>query len=172
MKKKMGKNMEKKIEKKRNKTKTGQVAFEFLTIYIVFISLFIAAVYIVSQRAAERRDFAEQMFAREVCSRFASEINIASRFNGYEKNYTFPKTLRGFVYNLSIYNGTLFMEYKTVNEVSFIYPLGAVNIWINKGVGSIPTHLGISPYDERLLINTSKGWMKINNKDGDITIIQ
>jgi hypothetical protein len=98
----------------------GQVAFEFLIIYTVFMVLFIASIYFASQKAIFQQIYAEQVYAREIGIRFAQEINTASRFSGYEKNYTFSETIRGSRYSLNISDGILILSYK--NQSDFYFP--------------------------------------------------
>jgi len=147
----------------RNETyrlRKGQVAFEFLVIYTIFMILFIAAVFFSSQRAIFQQIYAEQIYAREIGVRFAQEINTASRFTGYEKNYTFSETIRGSKYELNIFDGVLMMSYK--NTTVFYYPLMTKNISIN---GFDTSLIGYN-------INTSKGSMLIKNVRGKVDISQ
>ena len=136
----------------------AQVAFEFLIIYTVFMVLFIASIYFASQKAIFQQIYAEQVYAREIGMRFAQEINTASRFSGYEKNYTFSETIRGSKYSLNISGGVLILSYK--NQSDFYFPLMTTDIAINDVDTSITSQA----------INTSKGSMLLNNQKGEVKI--
>lgn len=127
----------------------GQIAFEFLIIYALFIFLFIAAMWAVSQKALYSQFRAEQVFARETAARFADEIDLAARFPGYEKTYYFPATLRGMRYDVSIKNGVLLLNYTSITEVSFFQPLTTKAVYIDG-----------SPSGR---IDTAKGKMTLRN---------
>jgi hypothetical protein len=128
----------------------GQVAFEFLVIYSLFIFLFLAAMWAISQKAMYSQFYAEQIFAREAAARFADEINIAARFPGYAKTYYFPSTLKGAAYDLQVRNGTLVLNYTANTEIVFFYPLSTRSIYV--------------VYDPVMgRINTARGSMTIQN---------
>ncbi|MEM2974134.1 MAG: hypothetical protein QW112_00695 [Candidatus Micrarchaeia archaeon] len=138
----------------------GQVAFEFLVIYTVFMVVFIATVYVSSQRAMYQQLYAEQIYAREIGMRFAQEINTAARFPGYEKLYVFSDTIRGTAYSLNISDGTLILSYR--DRGIFYYPLIIKNITID----------GHDTFQSSWGIDTSKGYMLIKNTKGKIEIKQ
>ena len=138
----------------------GQIAFEFLMIYTLFMVLFIASIYFASQKAIFQQIYAEQIYAREIGMRFSQEIDTASRFPGYEKLYIFSNTIKGSGYNLNISEGVLTLSY--IGQVDFYYPLMTKNITINGDSTAAP---GKS-------INTSKGFMNITNVKGKIQINQ
>ena len=146
--------------RKSQKMEKGQVAFEFLIIYVVFMVAFIAAVYVSAQRAIYQQMYAEQVYAREIGVRFAQEINTAARFSGYEKLYTFSDTIKGTEYELNISNGVLMLFYK--DRGVFYYPLMTKNIFINDADTSVASHA----------INTSKGSMSVTNDNGEVGIHQ
>lgn len=146
----------------RTSGRRGQIAFEFLIIYSTLMIIFVAALYVIGERAATQQTYAEQIFAREVTLRFADEINTAALFPGYWKNYTFSKTIRGAIYSLSVSNGAIAMNYTSVTEAVFIYPLttDAINV-----SGASTTGLG-----NRRYIDTTKGWMLLQNINGTVVI--
>jgi len=146
--------------RKSQKIEKGQIAFEFLVIYVVFMVAFIAAVYVSAQRAIYQQMYAEQVYAREIGVRFAQEINTAARFPGYEKSYTFSDTIKGTAYELNISNGVLMLFYK--DRGVFYYPLMTKTISINGYDTGTASHA----------INASKGYMRVTNKDGAIEINQ
>ena len=146
--------------KKIQKMEKGQVAFEFLIIYVVFMVAFIAAVYVSAQRAIYQQIYAEQVYAREIGVRFAQEINTAARFPGYEKMYSFSDKIKGTAYELNISNGVLMLFYK--NTGIFYYPLMTTNISIN----------GYDTGTASRAINITIGSMNVTNKNGEIKINQ
>ncbi len=140
----------------------GQIAFEFLAIYSIFILLFIAVLFVTTRQSQAQQVFAEQLFAKEMSLRYATEISVAANIPGYEKNYTFPRTLRGAGYGLSVFNGTMIINYTTVTDINSFYPLATSNVIIN-GVNTA-TAVGS--------VNTSKGWMYLKNQNGQVVISQ
>jgi hypothetical protein len=144
------------------KARKAQIAFEFLAIYSLFVVLFIAVLFVTSRQSQQQQAFAEQLFAKEMALRYANEINIASNILGYEKNFTFPRTLRGAVYGLSVSNGLLVVNYTTVAEITVFYPLATTNVRIN----------GIDTAASRGDIDASKGWMYLQNQNGQVVITQ
>lgn len=127
----------------------GQIAFEFLIIYSLFIFLFVAAMWAVSQKAMYSQFRAEQIFARETAARFADEINLAARFPGYEKTYYFPTTLRGVRYDVAVRDGMLLLNYTAMTEISFFQPLTTKAVYIDGSLGGS--------------INTTRGMMVLRN---------
>lgn len=140
----------------------GQLAFEFLIIYSIFIVLFVSALFITSRQAEANQIYAEQLFARESLLRFSEEINIASLFNGYAKNYTFPRTIRGANYDLEIRNGLMKINYTTVSDISMFQALQTSDLIVN----GVDTQLSTGT------INSETGWMYINNSGGTVVITQ
>jgi len=147
--------------RKCQKGKKGQVAFEFLIIYSMFMIAFIAIVYASSQRAIYQQMFAEQTYAREIGMRFAQEINTAARFPGYYKNYVFSETIKGSKFNLTISTGALILLYKDTGV--FYYPLMTKDITLN----GLDTSTGI-----KASINTSIGYMLVKNINGRVILEQ
>jgi len=152
--------MKNKGNEKRYGKKKGQVAFEFLVIYTMFMIAFIATIYFSSQRAIFQQLYAEQIYAREIGMRFAQEINTAAEFPGYSKLYTFSNTIRGSKYNLSVYDGSLILFYKETGV--FYYPLMTKNVSINGFDTNIMTRG----------IDTLTGSMVIRNVNGKVEITQ
>jgi uncharacterized protein (UPF0333 family) len=139
--------------------KRGQIAFEFLSVYLVILVFFLGAMYIVMREAVYSQMYAETEFAREVTSRIATEINIASRFVGYEKNLSIPTSIRGEAYSLSVIDGTsLLLSYTSITPINFYYPLetNVTNQW------------GAYGFE----INTSKGYIYIKNEEGSVRIYE
>jgi hypothetical protein len=141
----------------------GQVAFEFLLIYSFFISVFLASLYIISQQAIQQQIYAEGMFAREFVKQFAEEINAASVIPGYEKNVTFPKTISGVPYKITIYKGIIELNYTAVTNIDILYPLSTNNVSIVRVV-KIDTNSQIGE------LNLSKGYIVIRNENGVVEI--
>ena len=141
----------------------GQVAFEFLLIYAFFVFVFTATLYILSQQAIQQQIYAEGMFAREYVIGFADEINAAALTNGYEKNYTFPTTINSAPYSVSIYNGTIELNYTTQVQIDLIYPLATNKIFIRNEV-SRDTMVDKWP------IQVSSGSVRIVNEQGTVVI--
>ncbi len=144
---------------KKGNDKKGQIAFEFLSVYLVIITFFLGAIYIVMRESAYSQMYAEMEFAREITSRIATEINIASRFIGYEKNLSIPTSIRGEAYSLSIVGGNVLLNYTSIAPVSFYYSLETKNV-TNK--------YGYSTFE----INTSKGYILIKNENGMVKIYE
>ena len=144
----------------RMKGAKGQVAFEFLVIYTVFMIAFIATVYVSSNKAVAQQLYAEQVYAQEIGSRFAQEINSAARFHGYEKTYYFSDTIKGSSYELNITGGTMVMFY--MDRGVYYYPLMTKNISIN-GQDTSVTSQGIE---------VARGFMTLRNLDGKVEIRQ
>jgi hypothetical protein len=138
----------------------GQVAFEFLVIYTVFMIAFIATVYVSSNRAVDQQLYAEQVYAQEIGNRFAQEINTAARFHGYEKTYYFSDTVKGSSYEINITGGTMVMFYR--DRGVYYYPLMTQDISIN-GQDTSVTSQGI---------NVTKGFMTLRNLNGKVDIRQ
>ena len=148
------------MENKRMRGMRGQVAFEFLIIYVIFMVIFITAVYYSGQRAVYQQYYAQQVYAREIGVRFAQEINTAARFPGYEKNYTFSNTIKGSSYMLNVSEGVLMLSYG--ENAMFFYPLMTSNISINGfDTSVIPAE-----------INTSIGHMILKNIKGRVVVTQ
>jgi hypothetical protein len=143
-------------------SRKGQLAFEFMLIYSFFILVFVAALFVISQRSAEQQLYAEGMFAKEVAMRFSDEIRIASVIPGYEKNYSFPRTMRSVPYGVRISNGLLELNYSVGREISVIYPLATSDVTLN--VSGIAT--------TSFSLNTTKGWAVISNENGRVVITQ
>ena len=137
------------MQQMKNSCLRGQIAFEFLIIYSLFIFLFVAAMWAVTERATYSQFRAEQIFARETAARFADEINLAARFPGYQKTYIFPSTLRGMHYDLTVRDGMLLLNYTTITDISFFQPLTTRSVVV---VGSPEGR-----------IDTAKGRMSISN---------
>lgn len=138
-----------------NNVEKGQVAFEFLIIYSLFIFLFISAMWAVNQKAMYSQSKAEQMFARETANRFAEEINLAARFPGYEKNYYFPSSLRGMKYDVTINDRLLILNYTTLTQITIFQPL-TTNVSVSGGK-----------------IDTTKGMIRLyNDPDKGVIISQ
>jgi len=139
----------------------GQVAFEFLVIYSLFVFFFVAALWAVTQKATYSQFQAEQIFAREAASRFAEEIDLAARFPGYVKTYYFPSTLRGAEYTLNIRNGTLVFNYAAMNDMVLFFPLTTKAIYV-----------AADPVGGKIF--TDRGMMMIRNdvSSGQIIITQ
>jgi len=138
----------------------GQVAFEFLVIYTVFMIAFIATVYVSSQRALYQQLYAEQVYAQEIGSRFAQEINAAARFHGYEKTYYFSDTIKGSSYEINVTGGTMVMQYR--DRGVYYYPLMTTDISINGQDTNVTSQE----------INVTKGFMTLRNLDGKVDIRQ
>jgi hypothetical protein len=101
--------------------------------------------------------YAEMEFAREVTSRIATEMNIASRFVGYEKNISIPTSIRGEAYSLSIVRGSILLNYTSVAPVNFYYTLETKDI---------SNQAGETVFE----INTSKGYIYIKNIAGKVIV--
>jgi uncharacterized protein (UPF0333 family) len=145
--------------KKIRVEKRGQIAFEFLSVYLVILVFFLGAMYVVMREATYSQMYAETEFAREVTLRIATEINIASRFVGYEKNLSIPTSIRGEAYSLSIVGGTsLLLNYTSVVPINFYYPLEA----------NVTNQWGAYGFE----INTSKGYIYIKNEGGSVRIYE
>lgn len=144
-------------------SRKGQVAFEFLLIYAFFIFVFTATLYILSQQAFQQQAYAEGMFAREYIISFANEINAAALISGYEKNYTFPRTINSAPYSMSISNGLLRLNYTGQVDVDILYPLATNNILIRNGV-TRDTMSSEWPLD------VSDGSIRLVNEDGIVVI--
>ena len=140
----------------------GQLAFEFMLIYSFFILVFVAALFVISQSSAKQQLYAEGMFAREVAMRFADEIKIASIIPGYEKNYSFPRTMRSMPYGVRISGGLLELNYSVGREISVIYPLATSDVVLNVSGVVTPS----------FSLNTTKGWADIKNDNGRVVITQ
>ena len=140
----------------------GQLAFEFMLIYSFFILVFMAALFVISQSSAKQQLYAEGMFAREVAMRFSDEIKIASIIPGYEKNYSFPRTMRSMPYGVRISGGLLELNYSVGREISVIYPLATSDVVLNSSEGIISS----------FPLNTTKGWAVIKNDNGRVVITQ
>ncbi|VVB73382.1 Uncharacterised protein [uncultured archaeon] len=140
----------------------GQLAFEFMLIYSFFITVFVAALFVVSQRSAEQQLYAEGVFAKEVAMRFSDEIKIASSILGYEKNYSFPRTMRSVPYGVRVSNGLLELNYSTGREIDIVYPIATSDVVLN----GIDTSASSSSFD------TAKGWAVIRNVNGRVVITQ
>jgi len=138
----------------------GQLAFEFMLIYSFFILVFVAALFVISQRSAEQQLYAEGVFAKEVAMRFADEIKIASVIPGYEKNYSFPRTMRSVPYGVRISGGLLELNYSVGREIDIIYPLATSDVALTVS-GVVTTYL-----------DTAKGWATIRNENGKVVITQ
>ena len=143
-------------------SRKGQLAFEFMLIYSFFILVFMAALFVISQSSAKQQLYAEGMFAREVAMRFSDEIKIASTIPGYEKNYSFPRTMRSMPYGVRISGGLLELNYSVGREISVIYPLATSDVTLN--VSGIAT--------TSFSLNTTKGWAVISNENGRVVITQ
>ena len=143
-------------------SRKGQLAFEFMLIYSFFILVFVAALFVISQSSAKQQLYAEGMFAREVAMRFSDEIKIASIIPGYEKNYSFPRTMRSMPYEVRISGGLLELNYSVGREISVIYPLATSDVVLNV---SGTTNSSFS-------LDTAKGWADIKNDNGRVVITQ
>lgn len=140
---------------KKSRFQKGQIAFEFLTIYGVFLLLFLAVLTIINQFAADQYNAAENMYARELTVRFVDEINTASHFPGYQKSFTFPSKFRDLPYNITVANATFILDYIRGQEITIIHSLLTSNVVLPSGG-----------------IDTSKGYMLIRNVDGTVVISQ
>jgi len=150
------------VKKEHKRARRAQIAFEFLAIYSMFVLLFIAVLFITTRQSQGQQAFAEQLFAKEMAVRYANEISFAANIPGYEKNYTFPRTLRGATYSFIISNGLLVINYTTVAEINVFYPLATSNIVVN----------GVDTLTGQGSIDSSKGWMYLQNKNGSVVITQ
>jgi len=143
-------------------SKRGQLAFEFMLIYSFFLLVFVAALFVISQRSAQEQLYAEGTFAKEVAMRFSDEITIAASIPNYEKNYTFPRTMRSMPYEVRIRGGLLELNYSIGKEIDIVYPLATSDVYLNSKNTSIET----GEFD------TSVGWALIRNIDGSVVISQ
>ncbi|MEM2175276.1 MAG: hypothetical protein QXI58_06620, partial [Candidatus Micrarchaeia archaeon] len=90
-------------------------------------------------------------------SRIATEINIASRYIGYEKVLQIPTTISGGPYSLQIVAGSVLVSYTSIAPVNYYYPLETKNVTNPKGHSVFE-------------INTSRGYINIKNVGGKVII--
>jgi len=146
-----------------NQIRKGQVAFEFLLIYSFFIFVFLSSLYVISQQAIQQQIYAEGIFAREFIKQFAEEINSASFVPGYERNFTFPRTISGVPYYVTIHNGIIELNYTSLTDITILYPLSTNNIIVVRGM-NIDTSI------QKVVLNTYKGSIIIRNENGVVKI--
>lgn len=144
---------------KNKESKRGQIAFEFLIIYGIFLLLFLLIASFVSKYASAQYAFAEQIYLREIGTRVADEIGIASQYSGYFKNISFPKSIQGNRYFMSINGsaGVIVLEYSREYNFTLFYPVLTKNITN----GSL---------DYNFVINVSRGYMEIKNVNGSLVV--
>lgn len=139
----------------------GQLALEFLTIYIFFVALFAVAIFTIYGISARQQLAAYTVLANSATAVLANEISVANEFVGYEKNLSLPRTIGGLRYTATISNGTLIMSYELVGAnatVAHALPTSAIV------VGKTPTRL----FPEQL--DVERGWIVIKNVNGTIVI--
>lgn len=144
------------------RSKKGQLAFEFMLIYSLFLLIFIAAVFVISQSSSQEQLYAEGLFAKEVAMRFSDEITMASGIPGYEKNYSFPSAMGSVPYQIKISNGLLELNYSIGREIDVVYPLATNAVTLDGNDTTI--HPGS--------FNTALGWALIMNENGSVVISQ
>lgn len=142
----------------------GQLALEFLIIYIFFVALFAATILTIYGISARQQSAAYGVLAKAAAATLANEIAVASEFPGYEKNLSLPQTIGGLRYTLAIYNGTLLMSYEIAGAnatVAHALPTAAIKI---RGWNTTKWGDG---WNE---INVARGWAAIENINGTIEI--
>ncbi len=143
----------------------GQAAVEFFTYIGFFMLVFVGASFIFIQQQGQELKRTEFLFAKEVGSQFADDVNFAlASGDGFSGNFTCPKTIMDRRYNVTFTSsGFVYITWNgTGGEATYAYALNTGNFepkeWSD---GVARTH-----------IDVSKGYFVLENVDGNLTVSQ
>jgi hypothetical protein len=143
----------------------GQAAVEFFTYVGFFLLVFVGASFLFIQQQGQELKRNEFLFAKEIGSQFADDINFAlASGDGFSGNFTCPKTIMDRQYNVTFTSsGFAYVSWNgTGGEATYAYALNTGDFE--------PKATGAGDPVARTGIDVSKGYFTLQNVNGTIYV--